>query len=171
MHYLQRSLACVSPAILRPSQPDQHVNDWRLVSSDDPIAIATEDGPPLFLSFQQAFHHGDHPDYQGERKIFTDAYSYRVRYSEKPADALFAWHWHPTLRPECHIHIGAPHAVATDLHKKHVPAGRVSFEEILLFLVAEMGARPTRASYRDDLGDSLARFDQFKSWAGPRKRP
>jgi hypothetical protein len=137
--------------------------------SVDPIRFESEGGPPLFFTFEQTFHHGDHPNYLGESKVFTDAYSYRVRYSEKAEDALFAWHWHPQSRPECHIHIGAPHATATDLHKKHVPAGRVSFEEVLLFLIDEMGVKPSRKTFRADLTDSLARFETYRSWSGSRK--
>lgn len=140
-----------------------------MVSSVDPIELRTAAGPGLYLTFQQAFHHGDHPRFPGESKVFTDSYSYRVRYSEQAKDALFAWHWHPLVRPECHLHIGAPHATATDLHKKRVPAGRVSFEDVLLFLIAEMGVQPQHANYLADLGDSLARFDEYKSWAGSRK--
>jgi hypothetical protein len=140
-----------------------------LLSPDDPIALKSADGPGLLLTFEQAFHHGDHPDFPGESKVFTDAYSYRLRFSEEPADALSAWHWHPPARPECHIHIGAPHATATDIHKKHVPSGRVSFEEILLFVIEEMGVEPLRATFRNDLGDSLARFETFRTWSGSRK--
>ncbi len=141
-----------------------------MVSPTDPIRLRTgADGPDLFLTFQQAFHHGPHPNYPGDYKVFTEAYSYRVRYSEDATDALFAWHWHPAIRPECHIHIGAPHAIATDLHKKHVPAGRVSFEEVLLFLIDEMGVQPIRETFREDLGDSLTRFETFRSWSGSRK--
>jgi hypothetical protein len=171
IHYLQRSLSCVSSVVVRPSQPDRRTDAWLLVTTSDPVEIATADGPKLRLTFEQAFHHGPHPRFPGERKVFTDMYSYRVRYSEKPEDALFAWHWHPLIRPESHLHIGAPHKTATDLHKKHVPAGRVSFEEVLLFLIHEMDAVPAKESYREDLGDSLARFDEFKSWSGSRRPP
>lgn len=154
---------------MRSAQPDTAADSWRLISSVDPIELRTASGHRLFLTFQQAFHHGDHPSFAGESKVFTDSYSYRVRYSERAEDALFAWHWHPSVRPECHLHIGAPHAIATDLHKKHVPAGRVSFEEVLLFLIAEMEVQPLRRDYLAVLGDSLARFDEYKSWAGSRK--
>lgn len=126
-------------------------------------------GPNLLFTFEQAFHHGPHPTYGGDFKVFTDAYIYRVRYSEKAEDALFAWHWHPAYRPDCHIHIGAPHATATDLHRKHVPSGRVSFDETLLFLIDEMGVQPIREGFREDLGDSLTRFETFRSWSGSRR--
>lgn len=168
-HFLQRSLSCVSKAVLRPAQPDLSRDSWLLVCPTDPIQFKTKSGLNLLFSFEQGFHHGAHPDYPGEYKIFTDFYIYRVRFSEKPEDALFAWHWHPTARPECHIHIGAPHATATDLHRKHVPAGRVAFEEILLFLIREMDVVPLKESWQDDLGDSLTRFEIFRSWTGSRK--
>ena len=168
-HFLQRSLSCVSKAVLRPAQPDRHTDRWVLLCPTDPIRLKSDSGPDLFLTFEQVFHHGLHPNYPGEYKVFTDAYIYRVRYSETPEGALFAWHWHPLARPECHIHIGAPHATATDLHKKHVPAGRVSFEEVLLFLIREMGVSPIKPTWQDDLGDSLQRFETYRSWSGSRK--
>lgn len=168
-HFLQRSLSCVSEAVLRPAQRDRTRDVWVLVCPTDPIRLRSETGPDLFLTFEQAFHHGPHPEYPGEFKIFTDAYIYRVRYSERAEDALFAWHWHPLARPECHIHIGAPHSTATDLHKKHVPAGRVSFEEVLLFLISEMGVQPIKDSWEADLGDALDRFETYRSWTGSRK--
>lgn len=170
IHYLQISLSCVTASeILRPAQPDEREDSWRLVSSTDPMRLATSAGPDMLLTFEQTFHHGDHPKYPGESKVFTDAYSYRVRYTERPEDALFAWHWHPEIRPECHIHIGAPHATATDIHKKHVPAGRVAFEEVLVFLIDEMDVVPVRPTFREDLTDTLTRFETFRSWSGSRR--
>lgn len=155
---------------MRPAQPDFSTDAWLLLCPTEPIELKTRSSPNLFLTFEQGcFHHGPHPDFQGEYKIFTDAYIYRVRYSEKPEDALFAWHWHPTARPECHIHIGAPHATATDLHRKHVPAGRVAFEEILLFLIHEMDVQPIKEDWQKLLGDSVERFETFRSWTGSRK--
>jgi hypothetical protein len=91
-HFLQRSLSCVSKAVLRPAQPDRNQDAWVLLCPTEPIRLKTKSGPDLFLTFEQTFHHGAHPDYAGEYKIFTDSYIYRVRFSERPEDALFAWH-------------------------------------------------------------------------------
>ena len=44
----------------------------------------------------------------------------------------------------------------------------VAFEEIVLFMIDELGVTPIRPTYLADLRDSLARFVTYRSWSGSR---
>ena len=64
-HFLQRSLSCVSKAVLRPAQPDLSRDEWLLVCPTDPIQFKTRSGPNLLFSFEQGFPSWDAPRLPG----------------------------------------------------------------------------------------------------------
>ena len=80
---------------------------------------------------------------------------------------MFQWHWHPEVsgREFCHLHVGAVHG-DRELHKLHLPTGRVSFEEVILLLLAEFDVKPAREDFGEVLADSRARFETFRTWPG-----
>lgn len=163
--YLQRALSCVSQAVWTTGPPPRGPEDaLALSTSEDPVRLRTE-GDPLFLTAGQLFHFTDHPVYTGERKVSTDAYSYHVRSSDIPNGEMFQWHWHPDVegRSECHIHIGAVHEPRGHLGRLHVPTSRVSFEQVLLFLIHELGVVPIREDWQDVLQDTEKRFEEYRS--------
>lgn len=61
----------------------------------------------MYLSATQNFHFVRDPHYAKEWKVKTDAYAYHVFMTDDEAGQLFAWHWHPDLKPGCHVHVGA----------------------------------------------------------------
>jgi hypothetical protein len=133
----------------------------------DPVPLKRSAGP-LFLSASQSFHFRPNPGAPGQVKVSTDEYIYNVGESaESPRDYLFAWHWHPTNRPECHLHIKA-HVGKVDLHRRHLPTARVSLEEVLRFLIQECGVRPARDDWEAVLLDSQKRHEMYRTWSGAR---
>ncbi len=119
-----------------------------LTTSEDPIRLRTS-GRPLFISAGQYFHFEPDARFEGEFKVMTDGYVYRVRSSELQGADLFQWHWHPEVQgqPDCHLHVGAEHDARLP-RSLHLPSGRVGFEEILAFLIRECDVRPARSDWR-----------------------
>lgn len=74
-------------------------------------------------------------------------YAYMVRFSPGPGGECFAWHWHPTPRPDYHLHVTAQHREVGDLSRLHVPAGPVSFAAVVRFLIDELDVLPLRADW------------------------
>ena len=124
----------------------------------------------MYLSATQNFHFVRDPHYAKEWKVKTDAYAYHVFMTDDEAGQLFAWHWHPDLKPGCHVHVGARQGGSRALYRFHIPAGRVSFEEVLRFLVDEFDVRPVRQDWDSILSDSQRRFEAYRTWPAV-KRP
>jgi hypothetical protein len=64
---------------------------------------------------------------------------------------VFAWHWHPTRTPQKpypHLHVRSEHRLlGLALKNLHMPTGRVSFEEVVRFLIDELRVVPTRTDW------------------------
>jgi hypothetical protein len=101
----------------------------------------------------------------------TQEYIYNVSDSEESHEYLFAWHWHPTYRPDCHLHVKAMLANEMGLTKKHLPTARVSFEEVLWFLIDEFDVFPAKEpdECRAILEDTRTRHERHRHWWGSRK--
>lgn len=122
------------------------------------------------MTANQFFHFEKDLRYPGEWKVSTDGYAYHVWVPGESDEELFQWHWHPQRhREDCHLHVAVSNDVLPDLHKKHIPSHRISFEEVLLFLIREMGVEPIRGDWEGKLADSKARFEAFRTWQGPRR--
>jgi hypothetical protein len=124
-------------------------------------------GSPLFLKATQRFHYARRVGHPKEWKVVTDAYAYTVSETRDLSREIWAWHWHPSLEhPNPHLHIGRGDPDLGTLAKLHVPTGRVSLEEILLFLVEDCDVKPMRKKdWRTTLEHNLAVFREFRTWA------
>ena len=129
-------------------------------------------GPPrLSLSPSQLFKIVPDERYQGEYKAQTLAYIYAVYVeAESLEDAeVVAWHWHPLTTPariQPHLHVHADHRLSgLSLSKLHIPTGRVSFEQVVRFLVDDFQVVPQRHDWRDVIAESEERFRAFRTWS------
>jgi hypothetical protein len=101
----------------------------------------------------------------GEWRIQTLRYSYAVTGTDdlREEAELVSWHWHPPVRQEPHIHFGG------DLHKLHVPSGRVSFEAVVSFLLMDLGVLPEGDRTTEEclalLRESEERFVSYRTWS------
>ena len=102
----------------------------------------------------------------GPVKVTTTAYYYSIENKDKKE--LVAYHWHPegTSIPFPHIHVGK--GVIEDkvhtLQEKHFPTGRIALEQVLALAVEEFGVRPIKPEWKAILGETLARFEKWKTW-------
>ncbi len=62
------------------------------------------------------------------------------------------------------MHIGRAHPRLGELGRLHVPSGRIAFEQVLLFVIDELGVVPAREAAREVLGEVLERFRQYRTW-------
>jgi hypothetical protein len=144
-------------------------DDASLTTSQDFVRLKREGQPALFLEASQRFELVPDHRFDGEWKSKTLAYIYAVRESDEPGDdaEVISWHWHPLTtpqRPDPHVHVRADHAGLPSLSGLHIPSGRVAFEEVALFLIADLGCTPVRDDWRDVLEDTLVRFRAYRTW-------
>ncbi len=123
--------------------------------SQDPLELKRDGAPPVLLSANQHFHI---EPFEGQYKVRTDGYIYRLARREDPGGALIAWHWHPDVRPDPHIHVDA-------FPEQHIPTGRVTFESVLAFLLGDLQVRPRMNDWREVLGETEELHKKYRTWA------
>jgi hypothetical protein len=169
VRFFQLSLSCLTKAIWvfgpgPASQPDDVV---ALVASDAPIHLRCSNGlGDLFLTPTQLFKIIPDTRFSGEYKARTLAYIYSVQVDSKDAEnaELIAWHWHPLTTPdrvEPHMHVQATPPLGL---KVHMPSGRVSFEQVVRFLVDDLHIEPRRKDWRTVIDECDQRFRAFRTW-------
>ncbi|MBA2693981.1 MAG: hypothetical protein H0U65_16060 [Rubrobacter sp.] len=105
---------------------------------------------------------------EGERgpwRVETTGYSHRIETTD--AWEIIAYHWHPkgSKTPYPHLHIGAGIGSSPGLlDKKHIPTGRIPFEDIIKFAILEPGVEPKREDWREVLSETRAAFEERRTW-------
>ena len=170
--FLQKALSCLTNAVwVSGPVPEERGGGFALTCSQEPIRLRRDaDLPDLYLSVSQRFEIVPDARYQGEFKARTLAYVYRLSLDAAAEDSeILAWHWHPLTTPDRtnpHLHVGVDQPeLGVTFAKLHVPTGRVSFEEVVRFLVVDLGVQPARDDWEDVIGDTEARFREFRTWA------
>ena len=131
-----------------------------------PIKLSTT-GVPLYVRVLQTGFVVPDPRYPGEWKVSTATYVYALydRPDTATAEPLIRWHWNrdnPNWpAPHVHVAVPDPQGKGIDLH---IPTGaRVSIEQVVAFLIRDMGVTPAIPDWQDVLGDGQARFDAFQT--------
>jgi hypothetical protein len=114
-----------------------------------------------------------------KKKVRTREYIYGI--SDNTGNALLEFHWHPNkINPMTleiaaptktqkviqtpHIHVYANNEYLRDLRKRHIPSGRVAFEDIISFLVNDLKVKPHREDWEHVLAETRKLFDSDKTW-------
>ena len=131
--------------------------------SEDPLKLRRADRSWLYLKATQNFHVAPDPTpgRDGEFKVFTDYYAYTASESPDLETELLAWHWHPDAHPVTHLHVGGDARFA----KMHIPTGRVLFEDVLRFLITDLGVVPKKQDWDDITGDVVKRVKAYWTWS------
>ena len=164
--FIQRALSCLDARVFcRVFRPAD--NAVTLRTAVEPIQLNTAAGPSLYLLVLQGGFVVPDPRYRREWKISTARYTYAVydRPDIEGAEALIRWHWNrddPNWpAPHVHVAVPDPQGKGVDLH---IPTGaRVSIEQVVAFLIRDMGVTPAIPDWQDVLGDGQARFDAFQT--------
>jgi hypothetical protein len=170
-HYLQQALACIHPsAYFYMSKPPLGPQDeWALTTDPASIELSVLEGQELYLSATQSFRMKRH---KGEWKVSTLQYIYNVSQTQDVRDYLFAWHWHPNQEPmTCHLHADAELTNNMKLTRKHLPTARISFEEVLWFLIDEFDVVPAKDKLecQQVLTETKKRHEKYRTWWGSSK--
>lgn len=142
-------------------------------ATSQPVEVLDGTGERLILRSVMTYRYDDHPDYKGERKVVTLDYAHSIAdicpETGKERER-FAWHWHPSIQaydfPHLHIDKGMPDG----LGKLHLPSGRVAIEQVMLFMIDDLGVSPAgkpdeRDTQVEILKATLERFKIHRTWA------
>lgn len=106
----------------------------------------------------------------GTWKVTTLSYEYAIERS-KDRQEVIAFHWEgfDAVNPIPHIHIGfAGNDKSTPFTpKNHIPSGRVLVEDIVRFVIDEMGVHPTKArrlDWKSIVAAARAAVMKHKTW-------
>ena len=165
-YFIQRALSCLDRRVfcqvVRAAE-----NAVALETAVTPIHLNSAEGPSLYLLVLQGGFVVPDPRYRREWKVSSARYTYAVY--DRPdiggTEALIRWHWdrdNPNWpAPHVHVAVPDPQGKGVDLH---IPTGaRVSIEQVVAFLIRDMGVTPAIPDWQDVLGEGQARFDAFQT--------
>ena len=168
---LQRALSCVNA--------DAHL--WALVGSNgyspgqehtlvpnrgEPVKLSSERNLSLMSSF--VYRVVEAESERGPWKVQTTAYRHALE--DGNALEIIAYHWHPSQGSAYnfpHLHIGTGiGASLSDVHKYHVPTGRIAFEDVLRFAIRDLDVQPVRDAWEEVFDETRGRFETWRTWSG-----
>lgn len=87
---------------------------------------------------------------------------------DNAGDEAFAYHWHPDGRSDVtapHLHIGRAYCYGSAVIESHFPTGRVSFQQVVRFLLDDLAVNARRADARPILDGLQRTFEAERTWA------
>jgi len=133
----------------------------------DALELSTSSGKKYFLRASMTTE----PVNAGGRKKRVRTCEYIYAILDQDRKALYEFHWHPTDRagnpakyPYPHAHIRGTDTRFDALDRKHIPSGRIAFEEVIRFLIEELGVGPEETNWKAILEETKKKFDAEKSW-------
>ena len=156
---LQSVLSCVTnqPLVRRRSE---EVEEFFLAGGPTRLT-----GCDLLLGMSQYFHILDDPE-SGECTVRTASYTYEILDFNSHKD-LFCFHWEPHSKvkyPHTHLGFGvSSHGLPID-NKAHIPSGRVALEDVVEFLINDLGVKPLKKDWVEIIEPSRSEFHKIKHW-------
>lgn len=134
-------------------------NGVRLLASS---ARGVPFGPSLVLSFSWQVEPVVAVD--GRFRMTTRRYDYTLTRRTDPRRIVFGWHWHPASRRSqvTYPHLHVPSAL--EFKTRHLPTGRVSLEDVILFGFDDLGIAPAHGDARRIVTEIRDRHKLFRSW-------
>jgi hypothetical protein len=163
---LAEALSCVTNAHIITNAHAEANTEYTFAFSQNPSSLNQS---PYDLFFVQRYMVIENPALRGEYKVKTLAYEYNVE-RRKDRQEIICWHWEGEHGRNSvpHIHVGMTKGhVSPITNKTHIPSGRVSVEDVVAFLIDELGVKPTKhrqTSWRDSLAKLRQLFYRFKTW-------
>lgn len=171
--YLNSSLNVVDDTCFWLFKPGEDDTEKTAFLSCAPLAVALPSDQFVYLSATISFVFVDHPDRPKQKKVSTTRTVHSYAMDKAMNDEIVAWHWNIDTSgniPRGHIHVGRKadtENVPEGFHlpKLHIPTGRISFEEVLLFGICELGVQPEgdRDEAIAQLQQNLEVFERYRS--------
>lgn len=164
---IQIIVSCVSDVVfyVAPNGPDTHLLSCSVLGGFFPIG--RRDGTRLFIDINQEI---DNPTQANGFKVSTRYYLYSV--ADSNIDDLVGFHYNPELTDDPilypHIHAYAnqdPRFQPLNLHRRHIPSGRVALEDVIRWLIDELEIVPARSDWDKVLADAREKFKNSQSWS------
>jgi hypothetical protein len=160
---LQQITSCVSNDVWRLLSKGGGI--YTLVYSQgqdlSPLELKRKKGRSLLVELTQIV--------EVTAKLRTTEYIYAVADADGP---LVDFHYHPANSaegihfPHIHVYADADNRFASfHLHKKHIPSGRVALEDVIQWLIEELGVIPLKRDWKARLAASRKAFKETRSWA------
>jgi hypothetical protein len=143
-------------------------NTWIAETRPNALSLNCGVAEHLYLWSTIQFEYTDHPDpdRKGERKVKTRYYSHTVTRDDMSSDEVFSWQWHPLADGPTypHLHVHGGELLGTSLHKLHVPTGRVFLEDVISFLIKDVGVVPATEDWQEVLERNLELVNAHGTW-------
>lgn len=98
-------------------------------------------------------------------RTHTLRYDYSIFGDERGSDEWFAYHFHPAAYAYPHLHVNAAAGWApSGLRRRHLPTSRVILEDVIQFLVDDLGVTPLKDSWQRDLDRNRAIYAGRRTW-------
>jgi hypothetical protein len=146
-HYaapIKRVLSCITDAhILNRGGYDTSRRPSKFAFTRNPTMLR---GSGLEFLFEQEFYINNFENDPKKWEVSVSKYAYII-WNRLTRHELFAFHWDREVRgpvpyPHLHIGFGTKSASPPVGPKIHVPTGRVAVEDIVFFLISELGVPP-----------------------------
>jgi hypothetical protein len=119
---------------------------------------------PMQLELTHSYHVVASDGERGLWRVSTAGWIYKL--ADSRDELVAAFHWHPessgrVTRPHVHVH---GHHDAVDLHRLHLPTGRVSIESVIRFAIEDLDVVPRRSDWASVLDRHEEVFRRERSW-------
>ena len=161
---LQRIVSCVARDVcfVYPNREGRQVLAW----SQGQVKLKRIDGGLLFIDISQEI---DDPVPDNKDAVSTREYIYSIL--DEAKNDLIGFHYHPeldddpVLYPHIHVYADADKRFAFfNLHKRHIPCGRVALEDVIEWMIVELKVKPLRDDWMDVLVATRAKFKTMRTW-------
>lgn len=100
----------------------------------------------------------------GNYRMTTRRYDFTLVRTYSPDHIVFGWHWHPASRrsPVSYPHVHVP--AASQFKTRHIPTGRMSLEDVILFGFADLGVEPAHPDAQQIVTEIRTRHKQYRTW-------
>lgn len=100
-----------------------------------------------------------------EWRMTTLRYNFTLVRPNDARTTIFGWHWHPNSKrsPITYPHVHVP--AALEFRTRHIPTGRVSLEDVVVFGFVELGVPPAHDNARAVVQEVMDKHKQHRSWS------
>lgn len=133
----------------------------------EPLRLLRHDGNPLFIDINQEI---EDPRPANNETVSTKYYLYSILDADRKD--LIGFHYHPdldddpVLYPHIHVYADADERYSFfDLHRRHIPSGRVALEDVIEWLIVELEVKAIREDWESVLNATREKFKQVQTWS------
>lgn len=162
---IQRIVSCIADEVcyVYPNANGRQVLAW---SSAGYFRVDCTDGNRLLIDINQEV---EDPVPENKETVSTRYYLYSI--ADADCNDLVGFHFHPELNEDPviypHVHAYAnkdERFLAVNLHRRHIPSGRVALEDIVHWLIVELKVKPQREDWEAVLAEAREKFKKTQTW-------